>query len=318
MQNELNITGGTPAAPPGPPAERTIEWDTYQIAKDEIDRLLELANEGEADTLDRFASDIEDYSHEVEDEDALDRMGHADRLKAIWAAMSDCQREKVVQEDVWADGDLTATAWESVVECLTEEMTALNPEGDGWYAEGRNMGWQHRSGYSYFRADDGEKFLRAILPKTDCTFTITCAPDAFHIRNAHHDAPTGEFYTARPFALDRGVTFAVQPALYEELERRIAAGADDGEGAPAYEEEEAIFEERRSLADDYEVRVRVVYYGERARSVAGFLFEVELRRGGELIDSEQSGKLQADTYLRDWINDKMEVDFNVHFRRADS
>lgn len=41
-------------------------------------------------------------------------------------------------------------------------------------------------------ANDGQQFLRKLLPNTDCTFWIERENQVLHIRNAHHDAPTGE------------------------------------------------------------------------------------------------------------------------------
>jgi hypothetical protein len=96
-----------------------------------------------------------------------------------------------------ADADLLDFEWRHVVDCLTDVLREIAPDGH-FHAEGRNMGWQRRRGYKDFRADDGQSFLRELLPDTDCTFTIEREGATLHIRNAHHDAPCGEFYTVVP------------------------------------------------------------------------------------------------------------------------
>lgn len=96
-----------------------------------------------------------------------------------------------------ADSDLYQWEWQDLIDALTETLCEIAPDGR-FRAEGRNMGWRHLSGYKDFTAMDGRAFLRALLPNTDCTFRIEREGQALHIRNAHHDAPTGEFYTVVP------------------------------------------------------------------------------------------------------------------------
>jgi hypothetical protein len=144
-----------------------ISWDTCAIIKNRADDLIE-QNKGNRE---------DDPELEELDEDEA------------W---------RIAAEDSFIFDD----EWEYVMEYLTEIMTEINPDG-GWFTTGENMGWQHRSGYKSFKADDGEKFMEEILPKTDCTFHIYRRKDNdgveyLYIRNAHHDAPTGEFYTVYP------------------------------------------------------------------------------------------------------------------------
>lgn len=97
--------------------------------------------------------------------------------------------------------------WECLCECLTDWMQKVWPKRKKWpfghwKAEGSNMGWQHRSGYKTFTAEHGQQLLSAVLPDTQCTFTIRIVKPkdggpALHITNSHHDAE-GEVYIIRP------------------------------------------------------------------------------------------------------------------------
>jgi hypothetical protein len=97
-------------------------------------------------------------------------------------------------EQACLDTDQFQFEWEDMTECLTDALHAVAPEGR-FHVEGRNMGWQRRSGYKVFTAHDGQTFLDELLPCAECTFTIERAGDTLYIRNAHHDAPCGEYYT---------------------------------------------------------------------------------------------------------------------------
>lgn len=106
-----------------------------------------------------------------------------------------------------ADSDLVDFAWEDITMCLTEKMKELAEQagtsGSFWWVEVGGFGWRKLDGYKRVTAEDGRALLAEVLPKTDCTFTITpttsCTDhyDAddnvtcFHVANAHHDAPTG-------------------------------------------------------------------------------------------------------------------------------
>lgn len=102
-------------------------------------------------------------------------------------------------DDSYSDLD-SQTDWDDMVEALSQAMAELNKEDAEWYVTGEGMGWQSRSGHKRFSADDGQAFLNGVLPKTDCTFTISWDDDehtAIKIVNSHHDA-MGEVYICRP------------------------------------------------------------------------------------------------------------------------
>ncbi|WP_404360409.1 hypothetical protein [Methylotuvimicrobium sp. KM1] len=104
------------------------------------------------------------------------------------------------------DQDLLDFEWESLTDCLSETLQAINPDGY-WHAEVEKFGWRKLNGYADFQAGNGKTFLENILPQTDCTFKVFLEQDTIRIQNAHHDSPTGnEWYTVRP-AKARGDEF---------------------------------------------------------------------------------------------------------------
>jgi hypothetical protein len=104
----------------------------------------------------------------------------------------------VVAHQVFEDCDLYAFAWDDMIDVLTSHIQERNPSGS-WRAEVVGFGWQKLSGWKFFEATNGKKFLQEILPNTDNTFMIYAdGKTAFAINNFHHDAPTGEWYYVRP------------------------------------------------------------------------------------------------------------------------
>lgn len=98
-------------------------------------------------------------------------------------------------EQACGDQTLFDFEWEQLCENLTGLMNRINPDGCRWDARVNNFGWQRRDGTkSFFKAENGQELLRAILPKTDCTFHIFDEGDQIRIRNWHHDNPTGNEY----------------------------------------------------------------------------------------------------------------------------
>lgn len=97
------------------------------------------------------------------------------------------------------DSEVYDMEWESLCDCLTELMNRINPDGSEWRVDVRDFGWQKQNGHKVFSADDGQNFLWAILPRTECTFKIYDRQDHIAIDNAHHDSPMGgEWYYIRP------------------------------------------------------------------------------------------------------------------------
>jgi hypothetical protein len=144
----------------------SITWDTYEIAKNQADFLRE------------------------EDPDLTEDEAFAT------ACAYDTQHE-----------------WDHMAYELGQWIEEINRYEADWLVTYSNAGWQHRSGEAvvewnprtegtseseaYFRSL-GNAFIHTILPNTDCTFTIYFDGEGFNIRNAHHDAPTGETYQVIP------------------------------------------------------------------------------------------------------------------------
>lgn len=123
-----------------------------------------------------------------------------DRAKDL-VEMGEYDDEEAAFEDACGDSDLYVLEWDDMLSILQDELDRHDPKGHGmWLVDAANMGWRHRSGQKVVDAGDASKFLRAILPDTDCTFRIEegATPDELVIVNYHHDAPTGETYRARP------------------------------------------------------------------------------------------------------------------------
>lgn len=83
------------------------------------------------------------------------------------------------------------------LECL-ENISELMAGRTKWKGYAKGFGWRKINGYLAFTADSAEKFLSAILPKTDNTFYIYLKDDVIAINNFHHDSPTGEWYYIEP------------------------------------------------------------------------------------------------------------------------
>ena len=108
--------------------------------------------------------------------------------------------EDTVRQQLYEDTLFFEMEWEFLVEYLTEIINEKNPEGY-WKAEVVNFGWRNQSGYKYFETNDGQEWIRAWKPNTDCTFYIYETEDGegFKIQNYHHDSPVGnEWYSIYP------------------------------------------------------------------------------------------------------------------------
>lgn len=116
--------------------------------------------------------------------------------------VSEGQNEDEALQSAFEDYDLYRFEWECLLDHLTYLIGQRNPDGN-WYAKMSNFGWRGINGEKFFFADTGQKLLGAILPDTDCQFTIFgYRDDGFALQNFHHDAPTGkEWYHIEPAAM---------------------------------------------------------------------------------------------------------------------
>lgn len=103
-------------------------------------------------------------------------------------------------EDGWMDvyyesPHLSQSDWDHICSELTDWMDGE----DAWHCEADGIGWRKLSGSKDFQATSGEDLLRAVLPDTECTFSIYKEEDAKMLRivNSHHDAH-GEVYLIIP------------------------------------------------------------------------------------------------------------------------
>lgn len=92
--------------------------------------------------------------------------------------------------------DMSEMGWDDLLAALDGLMKRFGTTN--WQAQGKNMGWQNRSGEKTFEAADAKEFLDQILPKTDVTIELYDDKDSIGLRVSHHDAPTGETYTITP------------------------------------------------------------------------------------------------------------------------
>ena len=107
----------------------------------------------------------------------------------------ECDEEDEAFNQARQDSDLITFERERLTEALTEKLQEINPDGY-WHAEVSNFGWRNQDGHKQFIADDGQTFLREVLPETDCTFRIYFVDKEIRIQNFHHDSPVGnEWYT---------------------------------------------------------------------------------------------------------------------------
>lgn len=98
------------------------------------------------------------------------------------------------------DADDASVQWSFIIRDLQDAIDDLNPQY-GFFVTASGIGWRNGSGNKRIGLMDAEGLLRAILPKTDCTFSIYKQVDddehTIVIKNAHHDA-LNETYTIYP------------------------------------------------------------------------------------------------------------------------
>jgi hypothetical protein len=110
--------------------------------------------------------------------------------------IGEAQSEEDGLEQAYEDPDLLGIYWDDTLDMLEEALLKINPTELDWFIEGKNMGWRQRTGTKQLSGNNAANFLRAILPDTDCRFSIAVYADRLEITNSHHDAQ-GEKYTAR-------------------------------------------------------------------------------------------------------------------------
>ena len=66
------------------------------------------------------------------------------------------------------------------------------------FVEGKNMGWNNRTGHKQFTLRRGEDMFYKIAPECDLTYKIEKVKDReYNVRLSHHDSPMGEYYTIK-------------------------------------------------------------------------------------------------------------------------
>ena len=117
--------------------------------------------------------------------------------------------EDKLREQIYSDSCFFSMAWDDLKEYLTEVIRKKNPDGY-WKAVVSNFGWRNQDGYKYFYTEQGEEFLRKLLPDTDCTFKIYNYGRGLAIQNWHHDSPVGNEW------------YYILPCAYSTYERMVA------------------------------------------------------------------------------------------------
>jgi hypothetical protein len=97
------------------------------------------------------------------------------------------------------DEDLLEHEFEYITDYLTEILKEMNPDQKPLLVSIDDFGWQNSSGRCVLAGDDvhdGKKFLRKVLPDTDCMYHIFVDQEKSQMRinNWHHDSPMGESY----------------------------------------------------------------------------------------------------------------------------
>lgn len=193
-----------------------MSWDTNQIAEDRVNDIME--NPGD---------NLHVFDENDEFVDAWEESGQDTKKFIALLKKKDLydEFEKLARENAYQDSDQYEVEWDSLKEYLTEKMKEKNPDGY-WRADMSNFGWRGVSGSKYFEADNGEKLLQEILPKTDCTFYIyDFGKDGLAINNFHHDSPMGkEWYYIVPV---KQVEFENEGPV--SLAKEVQVGIDNGD-----------------------------------------------------------------------------------------
>ena len=166
-------------------------------------------------------------------------MGTENAVLVEWdvlKAANSYAKSVLLEEDGWENEDAALShalnneamlemEWEDTVARLTELLRAYEVKPEMWYVQAKNFGWRNLDGEKSLTARNGTEFLQKILPETECRFQITAFTNGeikgLHIRNYHHDSPTGESYYCYPILEEWwcaycGETFFDQGALPQD------------------------------------------------------------------------------------------------------
>jgi len=180
--------------------ERYLEWDSSETWDRARRQVFDQTLDDYLDDQNKLELGLEEH-HELM---ALLKAGQATGQVSEWSVwfekehpawfkrlMKVCERDSLLE--MYCQDE-----YDNLVEALTGVIEDLGITD--WLAQGRQMGWMKRRGYKLFSARTGKELLRAVLPNTDCSFTIHIHPEHLAMRVSHHDAPTGEIYwlTAQP------------------------------------------------------------------------------------------------------------------------
>tara|TARA_R110002012_G_C11336410_1_gene577711 strand:+ start:52 stop:510 length:459 start_codon:yes stop_codon:yes gene_type:complete len=95
-----------------------------------------------------------------------------------------------------ADSEEHHYHWEDFLCDLEEEFKQYI--GKVVSVEGRNMGWDNRSGYKTFQIESTEDIFRQIAPECDLIYEMKKVNDKeYEVRISHHDSPMGEYYNLK-------------------------------------------------------------------------------------------------------------------------
>lgn len=185
-------------------------WDTCEQTIDQRDYLMETV---------LYENRIDDLELDKDSRDEIEALIAKFELTlqsrgnfADWLETNSPGWHKRLEDIFWQqaceDGDKQEWYFSDLCEALGALMQQVREksklEGTKWLIKGRNMGWRHRSGYKYTKADNdhegAKELIEAILPNTDCTYAFYDNGTYIGMRNAHHDAPTGEWYDIYPLA----------------------------------------------------------------------------------------------------------------------
>ena len=101
------------------------------------------------------------------------------------------------RDAIHADSDYWTTQWEFFTESLSEEMG----KNIYWADNAKGVGWRGLTGSKVFEAENGQKLIDAITPKTsEFSLRIYKHSKGLKIIISHHDAPMGETHLIRPLS----------------------------------------------------------------------------------------------------------------------